>query len=86
MSPFCAARPGKPANGCRNLRRVGAYDGRISRSKMTAAIDGERVQVKQLRHNDDFKGVDVAFVSAGGGTSKEFEKTITKHGTLMIDN
>lgn len=39
---------------------------------------GERVQVKQLRHNDDFKGVDVAFVSAGGGTSKEFEKTITK--------
>lgn len=47
---------------------------------------GERVQVKQLRHNDDFKGVDVAFVSAGGGTSKEFEKTITKHGTLMIDN
>ena len=47
---------------------------------------GERVQVKQLRHNDDFKGVDVAFVSAGGGTSKEFEKTISKHGTLMIDN
>lgn len=42
--------------------------------------------MKQLRHNDDFKGVDVAFVSAGGGTSKEFEKTITKHGTLMIDN
>ena len=41
---------------------------------------------KELKHNDDFKGIDVAFVSAGGGTSKEFEKTITKHGTVMIDN
>ena len=39
-----------------------------------------------VKHNDDFKGIDVAFVSAGGGTSKEFEKTITKHGTVMIDN
>ncbi len=47
---------------------------------------GRRIAVRELRHNDDFKGVDVAFVSAGGSTSKEFEKTITKHGTLMIDN
>lgn len=44
------------------------------------------IEVKELKHNDDFKGVDVAFVSAGGSISKEFEKTITKHGTLMIDN
>ena len=44
------------------------------------------VKVRQLCHNDDFKGVDVAFVSAGAGTSREFEKTITRHGTLMIDN
>ena len=42
--------------------------------------------VKLLQHNDDFKGVDIAFVSAGAATSREFEKTITKHGTLMIDN
>jgi aspartate-semialdehyde dehydrogenase len=47
---------------------------------------GQQLTVKLLQHNDDFKGIDVAFVSAGGGTSKEFEKTITKHGTLMIDN
>lgn len=47
---------------------------------------GERIKVKLLLHNDDFKGVDVAFLSAGGGTSKEFEKTITRHGTLIIDN
>ncbi len=42
--------------------------------------------VRELKHNDDFKNVDVAFVSAGGGTSKEFAETITRHGALMIDN
>ena len=42
--------------------------------------------VKLLQHNDDFKGIDIALVSAGASTSREFEKTITKHGTLMIDN
>lgn len=47
---------------------------------------GKNITVIELRHNDDFKGVDVAFVSAGGATSQEFERTITKHGTLMIDN
>ncbi len=47
---------------------------------------GHEIEVKLLAHNDDFRGVDIAFVSAGGATSKEFEKTITKHGTLMIDN
>uniref|UniRef100_UPI004057A3C0 aspartate-semialdehyde dehydrogenase n=1 Tax=Alistipes sp. TaxID=1872444 RepID=UPI004057A3C0 len=33
-----------------------------------------------------FKGVDIALTSAGGSTSIEFAETITKHGTLMIDN
>ncbi len=47
---------------------------------------GKELTVKELQHNDDFKGVDIAFLSAGGSTSKEFEKTITKHGTLIIDN
>ncbi len=42
--------------------------------------------VMELKHNDDFKGIDVAFVSAGAGTSREFEETITKHGAVMIDN
>ncbi len=41
---------------------------------------------KELEHNDGFKDIDVAFVSAGGGTSVEFADTITKHGTVMIDN
>lgn len=47
---------------------------------------GKELTVKLLQHNDDFKGIDIAFVSAGGGTSKEYAETITKHGTIMIDN
>ena len=47
---------------------------------------GKDIQVKLLQHNDDFKGVDIAFTSAGAGTSKEFADTITKHGAVMIDN
>ena len=42
--------------------------------------------VKELKHNDDFKDIDIAFTSAGAGTSKAFAETITKYGTVMIDN
>ena len=52
----------------------------------TYKFRGKEIVVKQLAHNDDFKGVSIAFVSAGAGTSKECAGTITKHGTLMIDN
>ena len=47
---------------------------------------GKEYEVKLLQHNDDFKGVDYAFVSAGASTSKEFAETITKYGAVMIDN
>ena len=47
---------------------------------------GKSITVKELQHNDDFKGVDIAFVSAGGGTSLEYADTITKLGAIMIDN
>ena len=47
---------------------------------------GKDIVVRELQHNDDFKGVDIAFVSAGGGTSIEYADTITRHGALMIDN
>ena len=47
---------------------------------------GQEIEVKLLQHNDDFKGVDIAFTSAGGGTSIEYAETITKHGAVMIDN
>lgn len=47
---------------------------------------GKEYTVKELQHNDDFKGIDIAFVSAGGGVSKDFAADITKFGTVMIDN
>lgn len=47
---------------------------------------GKELEVKLLQHNDDFKDIDIAFVSAGGGTSAEFAETITKYGCVMIDN
>jgi aspartate-semialdehyde dehydrogenase len=47
---------------------------------------GKDYQVRLLQHNDDFKDIDIAFVSAGGGTSEEFAETITRHGCVMIDN
>ena len=52
----------------------------------TYEFRGQQLTVKLLQHNDDFRDVDVAFVSAGGGTSKDFAETITKHGCVMIDN
>ena len=52
----------------------------------TYSFKGKDIIVKELQHNDDFKGIDIAFVSAGGGTSIEFADTITKHGAIMIDN
>ncbi len=47
---------------------------------------GKDIEVRLLQHNDDFKGVDIAFTSAGAGTSREFAETITRFGTVMIDN
>ena len=47
---------------------------------------GKEYEVKLLQHNDDFKDVDIAFTSAGAGTSKEFAADITRFGAVMIDN
>ena len=48
---------------------------------------GKQYTVKELRHEpEDFRGVDIAFTSAGAGTSKEFAADITKYGAVMIDN
>lgn len=52
----------------------------------TYTFRNKQYTVKELKHNDDFKGIDIAFVSAGGSVSIEFASTITKHGTIMIDN
>lgn len=47
---------------------------------------GKDYTVKELCHNDDFKGVDFAFVSAGASVSRDYADTITKFGATMIDN
>lgn len=52
----------------------------------TYEFNGKQYTVKELKHNDDFKGVDIAFTSAGASISKEFAEDITKYGAVMIDN
>ena len=50
------------------------------------SFQGKELEVKLLKHGDDFKDIDIAFTSAGAGTSKEFAEDITKYGCVMIDN
>ncbi len=52
----------------------------------TYTFKGKTITVKELKHNDDFKDIAIAMTSAGGSTSLEFAETITKHGTIMIDD
>ncbi len=47
---------------------------------------GKKLVVKELKHGEDFKDIDIALTSAGAGISKEFASTITKYGAIMIDN
>ena len=58
-----------------------------SRSAGTSySFKGKEIKVKELKDNDDFKGIDIALTSAGAGTSRAFAATITRHGAVMIDN
>jgi aspartate-semialdehyde dehydrogenase len=52
----------------------------------TYTFRGKTITVKELKQNDDFKGIDIVFASAGAGTSKDFADTMTKHGAVVIDN
>ena len=52
----------------------------------TYEFKGKQLTVKELKHGDDFKDIDIALTSAGAGVSKEYAETITKHGAIMIDN
>ena len=65
-----------------NLRLFGS---KRSAGQTRSYRDKEYV-IEELSHDSDFSGVDIAFVSAGAGTSKEYADTITAHGTIMIDN
>lgn len=47
---------------------------------------GKKIKVLEITEDSDFSDIDIALTSAGAGTSKKFASTITKHGTIMIDN
>ena len=47
---------------------------------------GKKYEVQLLQHNDAFKDVAIAFVSAGAGVSRAYAEDITRFGAIMIDN
>ncbi|MBQ0007213.1 MAG: aspartate-semialdehyde dehydrogenase [bacterium] len=58
-----------------------------SRSAGTSyTIGGRSLTVQELRHGDQFKGMDIVFTSAGASVSKEYAEDITRFGATMIDN
>lgn len=63
---------------------------RLYGSKRSAGTEyefcGKKYVVRELVHGDEFKGVDIAFVSAGASVSREFADDITRFGAVMIDN
>jgi aspartate-semialdehyde dehydrogenase len=52
----------------------------------TYTFCGKEYTIEELQHGDQFRGVDIAFVSAGGGTSRDYAEDITRYGAIMIDN
>ena len=52
----------------------------------TYSFRGKDTAVRLLKHGDDFRDIDIAFTSAGAGTSREFASDITRYGCVMIDN
>lgn len=52
----------------------------------TMEFKGQPVVIELLNENSDFSGVDIAFTSAGAGTSKQYADVITRRGAVMIDN
>lgn len=48
---------------------------------------GKEIEIQELVENPElFRGIDIAFTSAGAGTSRRFADTITRYGAIMIDN
>ena len=52
----------------------------------TYLFRGKEHTVRLLQHDDAFRGVDIAFVSAGAGVSRAYAEDITRFGAIMIDN
>lgn len=47
---------------------------------------GKSHKVQLLEHGDAFRGVDIAFASAGASVSREYADDITRYGAVLIDN
>ena len=47
---------------------------------------GKEYEVQLLQHGDAFRGVDIAFTSAGASVSRMYAEDITRYGAVMIDN
>ncbi|MBO4453738.1 MAG: aspartate-semialdehyde dehydrogenase [Paludibacteraceae bacterium] len=47
---------------------------------------GKEHTVQLLQHDDAFKGVQIAFASAGASVSREYANDITRYGAILIDN
>ena len=52
----------------------------------TYLFKGKEHTVQLLQHDDAFKGVDIAFTSAGASVSRAYAEDITRYGAVMIDN
>ncbi len=52
----------------------------------TYLFKGKEHTVRLLQHDDAFKGVDIAFTSAGASVSRAYAEDITRFGAIMIDN
>ena len=50
-------------------------------------LRGRELTIRELTRDESlFEGIDIAFTSAGAGTSREFADIITARGAIMIDN
>ncbi len=52
----------------------------------TYLFKGKEHTVRLLQYDDAFKGVDIAFTSAGASVSRAYAEDITHYGAIMIDN
>jgi len=52
----------------------------------TYLFRGKEHTVRLLQHGDAFRGVDIAFASAGASVSRAYAKDITRFGAVLIDN
>ena len=47
---------------------------------------GKEHTVQLLQHDDAFRGVDIAFASAGASVSRAYAEDVTRYGAILIDN